>query len=502
MAADLPDRSLSLWLDKSGRPDHPPLDADDQADVAVVGAGIVGLTTAALLTRAGRRVIVLDRYDVGAVTTGHTTAKVTVLHGLRYAQIIRKHDVSTARAYATANRTGLQWLVDEAREAGADIEMRPAFTYVTEPRLEQAVRDEAAALRSAGVIAELTTETGLPFPVVAAVCVNDQAQFDPIPHVDRLAREVIDAGGAVHGQTAVVSVRSGSPCHVTTAAGQSVRADYVVLATGMPFADRGLFFARVEPMRSYGIALPLEGPAPEGMYLSVGRETRSVRTAAGPGGRPHLVVGGEGHKVGQGSPTLPRLKTLATWAYEQFAVRAVTHRWSAQDFRPVDLLPYIGPAWPGTERVLTATGFDKWGMTNGTAAGLALAGSITGNPPTWSAALSSNRLNLLPSVGSIASANADVAVHLAAGWLRPDLSARPPAEGLGIVERRGIGKVARSCVDRTTHTVSARCTHLGGIVDWNDAEQSWDCPLHGSRFAPDGSVLEGPATRPLRPVEG
>jgi Rieske Fe-S protein len=254
-------------------------------------------------------------------------------------------------------------------------------------------------------------------------------------------------------------------------------------------------------MRSYGIALPLEGPAPEGMYLSADRVTRSVRTAVGPEGRRHLVVGGEGHKVGQGSPTLPRLEALAAWALEHFPVRDVTHRWSAQDYRPVDLLPYIGPAWPGTDRVLTATGFDKWGMTNGTAAGMALVDTITANPPDWATTFNSNRVDVLASAGSIAAANADVAVHLAIGWLRPDISVRTPDEGQGVVERRGIGKVARSCVDGATHTVSAKCTHIGGVVDWNDAEQSWDCPLHGSRFAPDGSVLEGPATHALRPVE-
>jgi glycine/D-amino acid oxidase-like deaminating enzyme/nitrite reductase/ring-hydroxylating ferredoxin subunit len=501
MTAVLPERSLSLWLDKSSRPDHPSLEVDDQADVVVVGAGIVGLTTAALLTRAGRRVIVLDRHDVGAVTTGHTTAKATVLHGLRYARIIRKHDVSTAQAYAAANRAGMQWIVDEATQAGAHVETCPAYTYVTEARLARDVEDEVAALRSAGIDADLTTDTGLPFPVVASVRVADQAQLDPIPHLDRLAREVIDAGGAVHGHTGVVSVRSGLPCRVTTAAGRSVRSDYVVLATGMPFADRGLFFLRLEPMRSYGIALPLEGQAPEGMYLSADRVTRSVRSAVGPGGQPHLVVGGEGHKVGQGSPTLPRQQALAAWAFEHFPVRDVTHRWSAQDYRPADLLPYIGPAWPGTDRVLIATGFDKWGMTNGTAAGLALANTITANPPEWARVFNSNRLDVLASAGSIAAANADVAVHLAVDWLRPDVSVRTPDEGRGVVERRGILKVARSRVDGATRTVSARCTHIGGVVEWNDAEQSWDCPLHGSRFAPDGSVLEGPATHPLRPVE-
>jgi Rieske Fe-S protein len=151
--------------------------------------------------------------------------------------------------------------------------------------------------------------------------------------------------------------------------------------------------------------------------------------------------------------------------------------------------------------VLTATGFDKWGMTNGTAAGLALAGAVTQESPPWAGTFSSNRLDILASVSSIASANADVAVHLATGWLRPDFAVRAAAEGQGVIERRGLTKVARSRVDGTAYAVCATCTHLGGVVDWNDAEQSWDCPLHGSRFAPDGTVLEGPATRPLRPIE-
>lgn len=499
MSTLLPAVSRSLWLDRPGRPDHAPLAGDRDADVVVVGAGITGLTTAAILARTGRQVVVLERRSVAAAASGNTTAKATVLHGLRYAEIVRKHGSAVARAYATANEAGLRWLVDEARLAGAEVEICPAYTYITDHRLQREIEEEVSALQDSGIDAESTTVTGLPFDVVSAVRVNDQAQFDPVVHLDRLAGEVVAAGGAVHGASPVDSVHDGSPCRVSVRGGHIVRAGHIVIATGIPFPHRGLFFARVEPLRSYLLALPLEGPAPEGMYLSADRVIRTVRTAVGADGTRYLIAGGEGHKVGQQTHTRSHLERPARWALEHFPVREVTHRWSAQDYRPADLLPYVGPAWPGTERVLTATGFDKWGMTNGTAAGLALAGRIMDQPVLWQDTFSSNRLTLRESAGALASMNANAAVRMVSGWLRPDTGQRAPHEGSGRIERRGITKVARSRVEGEDRTVCATCTHLGGIVEWNDAELSWDCPLHGSRFAADGQVLEGPATRPLRP---
>jgi glycine/D-amino acid oxidase-like deaminating enzyme/nitrite reductase/ring-hydroxylating ferredoxin subunit len=497
MPLPLPPVSRSLWLDEIDQPTYPPYGGDDRRyDVAVVGGGITGLTAAAVLKRAGLSVVVLERRRIGAVTSGNTTAKVTVLHGLRYARIARAHGADAAAAYAAANLAALTWVATQAEGVDCQFERAPALTYTVDPARRAALEEEVRALTAAGVPARLVTETDLPFPVAAAVRVEDQGQFDPVPYLDALAREVDGAGSAVHEGTRVTGVRGGEPGTVATSAGE-LRARHVVLATGIPFPDRGLFFARVEPHRSYALAVRAPQPHPDGMFLGVDAPTRSVRRAR-VGAEEVLVVGGNGHKVGHGHPLLWREQDLADWAATHLGATEVTHRWSAQDYAPVDGLPYVGRLWPFAEHVFVATGFDKWGMTNGTAAALMLTDLVLGRRNPWVGTLSSTRLAPRASALPAARANADVAARLARDWLTPASPAgEDPPEGQGRVWRRGVVKTGTATVDGVVTTVSATCTHLGGVVTWNDAECTWDCPLHGSRFSADGSLLEGPATTAL-----
>jgi nitrite reductase/ring-hydroxylating ferredoxin subunit len=292
--------------------------------------------------------------------------------------------------------------------------------------------------------------------------------------------------------------RTATAVRATTATG-SVTARHLVVATSMPILDRGGYFARQTPQRSYAAALR-PGWLPDAMHLSADSPSRSIRRAQWQGA-PVLLVGGHGHVTGRVPSEAAHLADLLDWARSHLGGGEVTHTWSAQDHGPVDELPYVGPLLPGDDRLLVATGFDKWGFTNAPAAAGLLTSRVLGEPVP-DGALSSWSPREVTGAPQALLANGAVGLRMAQGWLRAyvgDDEARPPSEGAGHVRQRGGRPVAACTVGGTTHEVSAVCSHLYGVVSWNDAEQSWDCPLHGSRFAPDGSVLEGPATEPLSP---
>ncbi|MDG5804701.1 FAD-dependent oxidoreductase [Streptomyces ossamyceticus] len=497
-------KQQSYWIDTAPEASpHPALDGDLVVDVAVVGAGIAGISTAWELARTGRTVALLEADRVAAGVTGHTTAKVSALHTLIYDRLRRHRGAEAAHLYARSQTAAIRHAAAVVDELGiaCDWEDTEAYTYAEDEGRVDELRAEAEAAREAGLPASFVTETGLPFPVAGAVRVAEQAQFHPRAYLLALVDDLVSRGGAVHERTRVTRLKEGSPCRLTTEAGFTVTAGDVVVATHYPVFDRALLFTRLSPRRELVLTAPIPADAdPHGMYITREQRTRSARTAPYGDGRRLLIVTGEHFTPGTGNVE-ERFELLAEWAVERFGTLDFTHRWATQDNDSTDSVPLVGPFHPGSRHTWVATGFGGWGMSTGVMAGRLLTDLIDGRQTPWSGLYEPRRvLSAVREAPSFLKHQARVARHFVGDRLSPasDTSFDAIAPGDGAIVRVG----GHHCAvhrddDGVLHTVSARCTHLGCLVAFNRAERAWECPCHGSRFDPDGRVLQGPATKPL-----
>jgi glycine/D-amino acid oxidase-like deaminating enzyme/nitrite reductase/ring-hydroxylating ferredoxin subunit len=490
----------SFWIESTPETGYPSLGGEIEVDVAVVGAGITGITTAYLLKDAGKRVALLDLKRVARGATGYTTAKVTSGHNLIYASLEQGLGEEGARTYASANQAAIAKIRALAEELAIDCDLEPKANYAYAERDDSVPKIEAevAAAKRAGLPATFVEETPLPFPVAGAIRIDEQAQFHPRKYLLPLTERIDGDGSFVFEQTRVCDVRHGTPSVVETDAG-SVSARAVVVATQLPFEDQGLLFAKAHPHRSYAIAAPAEAAsAPDGMFISVEEPTRSVRTTPHEGGLL-LIVGGEGHKTGQAEDTREPYRRLEEWARERFGLDNFAYRWATHDYTSVDRVPLVGRLVPWRSDVWVATGYGKWGMTNGTAAAMLLADLLLGRENPWAELFSPHRARSLLTRSFVAE-NVNVAKRFFADRIalpgRARLEALEP--GGGAVVRIGGETLAVSRDENgSLMAVSPRCTHLGCFVSWNRAEQTWDCPCHGSRYLANGTLIQGPAVSDL-----
>lgn len=496
----------SVWTVAEGRPEFPRLQQDVEVDVAVVGGGVVGLTTALLARRAGAgTVAVLEAGRLGRGTTGRTTGKVTSQHGLVYARLTERYGQDRARMYADANQAGVEMVAALTGEYGIDCDLTraPALAYTRDPGRRRAVEEEVAAAERLRLPASLVETADLPFEIEAAVRFDHQLHFHAGRYVAGLAGALSAVGTRVfeHSRVSEVEEERDGTVRVRTE-DATVRANFVVVATLLPINMIGGYFARTRPSRSFGLAARLHGTAPQEMAISVDSPGRSTRPWFDRG--PHgLIVVGNGHETGTEQDTRALWEDLERWTRSTFDVDAVEYRWSGQDYSTADQVPYIGRS-SMNDRILVATGFDKWGLSNGTAAAVILNDLLAGRDSPWLPVFDATRIGDAGAVGRLIKDNLKVGADLVGGHvkrLRPHHGRHLDRGQGGVIDVDGDTVGAYRDAQGGLHAVSLNCTHMGCRLAWNAAETSWDCACHGSRYDPDGGILNGPAVKPLPTVD-
>ena len=482
-------RRLSLWSATGGIATYAPLDAPLDVDVAVIGGGIAGLTAALALKRAGQTVAVLEAARVGTGVTGNTTGKVTSLHRLAYTDLAARHGASAAATYGQANEAAIEHIAAVVAAEGIDCGFRRVanYTYAESAEALAQAREEAALAERLGLPASFTTDVPLPFAVRGAVRFDGQAQLHALRYVQGLARAVDGNGSFVFEETAATGYRDGAPAVVETDRG-TVRAKDIIVATNLPFGDGGHYAERCYAHRSYVVAARSAVAPLDACFVSVDEPMRSILTAD-VDGTSYVLAGGEGHRASETVDSAERYRRLWTFARDRLGAGEIAFRWSTQDAMPADGLPYVGRLAPEFRHVHVITGLRKWGLSNGTAAALILRDTLGGTANAWAAVFDSTR-----SPGAVAAPTRPPAEETPrSGGVPADVA---PGEGK-VVDVHGAKTAVYVSPTGEVRALSAICTHLGCTVEFNQADVTWDCPCHGSRFSTDGTVLQGPATKNL-----
>ena len=503
--------TTSVWIATAHTPIETVLTDNISTGVCIIGAGIAGLTTAYLLAREGKSVVVLDDGPIGGGMTARTTAHLTNALDDRFYELERLFGKEGSRLAAASHTAAIDQVEAIVRKEAIDCEFErlDGYLFLAANGKLDVLEDELSAARRAGLteVRRLDRAPLASFDTGPCLHFARQAQFHPLKYLTGLARAIERDGGQIFTGTHADEVEGGNDTHVTTAGGYTITADAIVVATNSPVNDRFAIHTKQAPYTTYVIGARIPKDSVPAMLLwdappDTNQPYHYLRIERG-----HdydvLIVGGEDHKTGQQHDGAQRWGKLEQWTRNRFSmVEEIEYRWSGQVMEPVDALAYIGRNPADDDNVYIATGDSGMGMTHGTIAGILLCDLIMGRENPWTDLYDPSRKTLV-ALKDFAKENVNVMAQYADLVTPGDIdSVDQIAKGEGAVLRSGLSKIAvYRDVDGALHNRSAVCTHLGCVVSWNAAEKTWDCPCHGSRFDRLGSVINGPANKDLPPVE-
>jgi glycine/D-amino acid oxidase-like deaminating enzyme/nitrite reductase/ring-hydroxylating ferredoxin subunit len=499
-------RSTSFWMEKAPTIEASPLQGDLDCDVAIVGSGIAGLSTAYELSHSGRSVVVIDRAGIGTGMTSRTTAHLATQLDDLYSELIEVRGEDEARLHHASQVAAVDRIETICREEGIEADFRRVDGYLipTDEGPISELQKEFEACRKIGVEIEWCERAPIP-GLDSGRCLRfpNQGRLHPTKYLAGLAKAIVAQGGRLFSDTAHVSEsESGEGVEIVAARGPVIRARAAVFATNSPTNNKVAIHSKQVPDRTYVIAGPVpKGSVPDALIWDTYDAYHYVRIQELSESEDLLIVGGEDHRSGEADDMAQRFSNLADWTRKRYPSFGKTeYSWSGQVLEPIDFMPFSGRN-PGNRNIYIHTGDSGQGMTNGVAGSLTIAALILGEDSPFAELFNPGRksgtagASISEFVQGQVGAVKNLAEHLGPGELS-SVDELKPGEG-GIV-RRGLHKVA-AYRDESGILIerSASCTHLGCIVHWNSFERCWDCPCHGSQFAPDGEVLNGPAVQAL-----
>ena len=493
----------SLWIETTKDELYlKPLEKDEKTEICVIGAGLFGLSTAYYLAQQGKKVIVLEKEEIGEKTSGNTTGKITSQHGLFYDHLIQDYGEEYARKYLEANEEGIKNIKDiiEKEQVECEFSERKAYVYTTNQDEVIDIEKEVDAVKKIGKDVKLVTNTELPFKIKAAMEFEGQAQFHPRKYMLGLAKSILKEN-KIYNFTTVTNVEKDIDGFTVYTDRGNIKAKYVVLATHYPIVNMpGLYFMKMYQSTSYIIAIETNSKLPQGMYIGAKEPIYSFRTAEY-NGKEILLIGGSEHRTGEALPDNSKYEELEKKAKELYPDCKVLFKWNTRDCISLDKIPYIGEFSNLMPNMYVGTGFKKWGLAFSNIAAKIVTDKIMGKESKYENIFDATRMNPVKNRWEVKNLVKESVESLALNKFKIESHSIDEIENDNgaIIQIDGDNVGIYKDKEGKIYAVKPVCTHLGCLLTWNNLDKTWDCPCHGSRFDYMGRNLYEPAIKDLRP---
>ena len=494
----------SLWIETTkNKINLKSLEGNEETEVCVIGGGLFGLTTAYYLTKCGKKVIVLEKGEIGSKVSGNTTGKITSQHDLFYAHLIDDYGEEYAKKYLEANEKAIQNIkqIIKEEQIDCDFSMQKSYVYTTKEDEVLEIQKEVEAVNKLGKDAKFVNKIDLPIKIKGAIEFDGQAQFHPRKYMLGLANSIIKQN-KIYQYTTVIDVeKNGEKYKVYTDKG-SVEAKYIVMASHFPIMNMpGFYFVKMYQSTSYLIAVEIKSQLPQGMYINVKEPMYSFRTA-NYNGKEILLIGGVGNKTGEPIEDNSHYEKLEKKAREMYPDCKILYRWNTRDCISLDKIPYIGEFSNLMKNVYVGTGFKKWGMTSTNVAANIVADKIMGNKNKYEEIFTATRMKPIKNRWEVENMLKQTVNSIALNKFKiePYSIEQIKNDNAAIIEINGDNVGVYKDIKGEIYAVKPNCSHLGCLLSWNNLDKTWDCPCHGSRFDYMGRNIYEPAIKNLEKI--
>lgn len=491
----------SLWIETTkDKLPLKPMEKDEETDVCIIGAGLFGLTTAYYLSKEGKKVIVIEKGEIGEKASGNTTGKITSLHGLFYDHLISDFGEDYAKKYLEANEKAIKnikKIVDEEK-IDCDFEIQDAYTYTTKQDEVIEIEKEVQAVKKLNKEVEMVTKTELPFKIAGAIKIKNQAQFHPRKYMLGLCKEITKQN-KIFEYTTALDVKKDDDNYIVYTDRGDIKAKNVVLATHFPIINTpGFYFVKMYQSTSYIIAIETEKKLPKGMYINIKEPIYSFRTAKY-NGKDILLIGGSGHKTGEPITDDSHYQYLEKTAKELYPDCKILFRWNTRDCISLDKIPYIGEFSNLMPNLYVGTGFNKWGMTSSNIAANIVTDKIMGRENASEEIFKATRVKPIKNRWEVKDMLKETVNSIALNKMKikPENIEKIEKDNGAIIQLNGDNVGIYKDSEGKIYAVKPNCSHLGCLLSWNNLDKTWDCPCHGSRFDYMGRNIYEPGIHDL-----